>query len=206
MNLLIDQLPETVTIEGRAWPINSNFFIGILFELLMQDSDLSEEEKVERALALYYPTPPPNLQEAMNQLLWFYRCGKEGEKSGVAAGEQHTYRQPYDFDQDAELIFSAFWAQYHIDLNEIENLHWWKFRALFQGLSTDCEFCKVMGYRTADTKGMSKSQKQFYEKMRKRYALKKETHTAAIVDLAQRDREMKDYVARRFREIGGGGD
>lgn len=212
MNVLLDPLPEFVEIDGSAWPINSCFTVGITFELIMQNNELSPTQKVERALELYYPELPPNLPEAMNRLLWFYGCGNEVEgaktedktapKPGAEA--RHGKRTPkaYCFEQDADLILSAFWECYGIDLNAIEGLHWWKFRALFIGLRTDCRLMEVMGYRTADTQGMTKKQKQHYERLKKLYALKNQTDVASALTLAERDRRMKEYVARRFEEVG----
>ncbi len=206
MNLLIDRLPDQVLIAGEAWPINSSFFIGIQFELLMQDRELAEGEKVGRALALYYPEIPPDLDGALERLLWFYSCGKAAStepETGGGAAAKNAKRPPkaYCFEQDAPLIFSAFWGAYGIDLNEVEGLHWWKFRALFTGLSSACEFCKVMGYRTADTTGLSKKQKQFYERMKKLHALSNQMDVAAALTLAERNQRMKDYIARRYAEV-----
>ena len=46
MNLLIDLLPTTVDIEGIEYEINSDFRTSILFELLMQDVEIEDEENV----------------------------------------------------------------------------------------------------------------------------------------------------------------
>lgn len=202
MNLLVDPLPTSVKIKGQDWPINSEFYVGILFELMMQDSALTDTERVVQALSLYYPQIPTDINEAMDALLWFFRCGAEAQKTG-GAGEGGHPKKAYCFEQDADLIFAAFYGQYHIDLSEAEGLHWWKFRALFAGLSADCEIMKVMGYRTADLKGLGKTQKKLYEKMRKVYALKNQRSVESTVSLAARNQRMKDYVARRFSEVGG---
>ncbi|MDZ5010585.1 hypothetical protein GNF77_17115, partial [Clostridium perfringens] len=46
MNILIDLLPNKVSIEENEYEINSDFRTSILFELLMQDDNLSEEDKL----------------------------------------------------------------------------------------------------------------------------------------------------------------
>lgn len=201
MNLLIDPLPTSVKIEGQDWPINSEFYVGILFELMMQDSTLTDTEKIEQALSLYYPRVPSDIQGAIDAMLWFYRCGAQVQKQEGGGGGYP--KKAYCFKQDADLIFAAFYSQYHIDLSEEDGLHWWKFRALFAGLSADCELKKIMGYRTADLKGLGKTQKKFYERMRKVYALKNQRSVESTVSLAERDQRMKNYVARRFAEVGG---
>lgn len=210
MNILTDYLPETVEINGIAWPIDTSFDVGVRFELLMQDRTLTPAERMGRALSLYYPEMPPDLGAAINGLLWFYSCGHwqpdvPAAGGGSAAGPQKKKRgkKVYCFDQDADLIFAAFWGAYGIDLNTVADLHWWKFRALFTALPADCEFRRVMEYRSADTKGMSKKQKQFYERMKQQYALKNPMDVSAALTLADRDQRMKDYVARRFAEVEG---
>lgn len=202
MNLLVDPLPKSVRIGGQDWPINSEFYVGILFELTMQDSTLTDTEKVVQALSLYFPQMPPDIKGAMDAMLWFYRCGAEAQKPGSGSGGGHP-KKAYCFEQDADLIFAAFYAQYSLDLSSMEGLHWWKFRALFTGLSAETEIKKIMGYRTADLKGLGKTQKKHYEKMRKVYALKNQRSVESTVSLAERDQRMKDYVARRFTEAGG---
>ncbi len=35
-------------------------------------------------------------------------------------------------------------------MNDVEYMHWWKFRALFHALTDDNEIVKIMGYRSID--------------------------------------------------------
>ena len=211
MNILTDALPEVVEIDGEAWPINTDFSVGVRFELLMQDRALTDEERLGRALSLYYPELPPDLPTALDGLLWFYSCARARDEATAAEAPGHhrgapgkSIRKAYCFQQDADLIFAAFWEAYGIDLNAVEGLHWWKFRALFKALPSECEFCKVMGYRTADTKGMTRKQKELSGRMKKLYALKNEVDVAAAMTLAERNKQMKDYVNRRFTEVEAG--
>lgn len=171
MNLLIDLLPTTVDIEGIEYEINSDFRTSILFELLMQDVEIEVEEKIIQALQLYYKQCPNNIEEAINKMLWFYSCGKENDlKSNSKTGSNSE--KIYDFNYDDEYIYSAFLDQYRIDLNDIEYLHWWKFKAMFKALKEDNEIIKIMGYRSIDlSKVEDKKQKEFYKKMKKIYEI-----------------------------------
>ena len=56
----------------------------------------------------------------------------------------------YSFEYDDGMIFAAFYDQYGIDLNDIEYLHWWKFKAMFDALKADNEIVKIMSYRATD--------------------------------------------------------
>lgn len=171
MNLLIDPLPEKLCIEGREYPIRWDFRVGILYELLMLDEEVKGAEKPLIALRLFYSEIPQNWKEALNGIQWFYRLGEEG-KCYRGRGTDRKRDRVYSFEYDAGYIYSAFLEQYGIDLTEVCQLHWWKFRALFQGLGEDTMFCKIMGYRAMEiTENMGKEQKEFYRKMKEFYRI-----------------------------------
>lgn len=171
MNILIDTVPTSVDIDGVEYEINSNFRYGILFELLMQDSTIGEKEKILMALELYYPEIPKNINEAIDKILWFYRCGKN-ITSQKCTGKDREATQIYSFEYDDDYIYSAFLDQYGVDLQDIEYLHWWKFKAMFKALKEDNMIVKIMGYRNIDlSKIKDKEQKDYYKKMQKLYEI-----------------------------------
>lgn len=172
-NMLVDYLPETVEIDGAEYAIESNFRTYILFEMMMQDPELSDDEKARQGLELVYPEIPENLEAAVDELLWFYACGKRWreKRAGTVEGAEEVQRI-YSFEHDDDCIYSAFLTQYHIDLQDIEYLHWWKFKALMRTLSSDLEFSKIMGYRSIDIDAsMTKEQRDFYRRKKELYAL-----------------------------------
>ena len=166
MNILIDLLPKEVTIDNKEYKINSDFRTSILFELLMQDSSIREEDKILMVLQLYYPQIPENINEAIDKMLWFYKCGKENASS-KGSGKGKSVTQIYSFEYDDDYIYAAFMDQYGIDLQDIDYLHWWKFKAMFKSLKEDNEIVKIMGYRSMDISkskgnGKGKSVTQIY--------------------------------------------
>lgn len=168
MSLLVDIAPKSIEIDGAEVEINSDFRTAILFEQMMFDSDFPEYMKTAQALHLFYPVIPQNVNEAFQKLLWFYSGGKV-KKGGL---ESHSDSRFYDFEYDDDYIFAAFLQQYGIDLEAVDYLHWWKFRAMFRSLSDNCEIVKIMGYRAMKiTSKMSAHERQFYSKMKKLYAL-----------------------------------
>lgn len=171
MNLLIDLVPTTVEIEGVEYEINSDFRTSILFELMMQDSTIGEKEKILMALELYYPEIPKNINEAIDKILWFYRCGKDVNLA-TSGGKGKSAKEVYNFEYDDDYIYSAFLDQYGVDLQDIEYLHWWKFKAMFKSLKEDNMIVKIMGYRNIDlSKIKDKEQKDYYRKMQKLYEI-----------------------------------
>lgn len=177
MNILIDLLPKSVEVAGAEYEINFDFRTSILFEMMIQDDELSDKEKIIKTLELYYPVIPKdidkNINEAVDKALWFYRGGKD-IKNQSSQRNNGKSEKIYSFEYDDEYIYSAFLDQYNMDLQDVEELHWWKFKAMFKALKEDNEIVKIMGYRamTIDNK-MSKEQKEYYRKMKKLYEIPK---------------------------------
>ena len=173
MNLLIDLLPNSVDVNGVEYEINSDFRTSILFELLMQDSSVENGDKLIMGLNLYYNEVPPKKcwKEAIDKILWFYRCGKD-MISSKGKGKGKSDIQIYNFEYDDDYIYAAFMDQYGIDLQDIKHLHWWKFKAMFKALKEDNEIVKIMGYRSMDlSKIKDKEQKAYYKKMKGIYKI-----------------------------------
>ena len=174
MNILIDKLPNNY--EGLK--IDTNFRSFILFELLMQDGELSYEDKIKLSLNLFYKgiefKNVNEVKKAINGILWFYTLGKNDDKNNKKTKKEENSKQKaiYSYEYDANLIYSAFLSQYGLDLNEVDYLHWWKFKSLFEGLNDDNRICEIMGYRAIDlSKIKDKDQKDHYKKLKNKFAL-----------------------------------
>lgn len=173
INILLDELPKK--INGNR--INSDFRISILFELLMQDKEVKNEDKVRQALILYYPNIEKitDYKQAVDDIIWFYKCGKEEKKVDDELkenNENNKQKQIYSYEFDAEYIYSAFMEQYNIDLNSIKYLHWWKFKSLFNSLNENILFSKIMSYRTMNVnKIKDKTLRKNYKKLKELYKL-----------------------------------
>lgn len=171
--MLIDSLPETVVVNGREFSIRTDFRICIQFEQLIFDDSVDESEKTNLALNLFYDTQvPDDTREAINAILWFYACGDfEKTKTTNAQSDAPNQSFVYDYDADAEYIYSAFLDQYGIDLCD-EEIHWWKFHALFVSLKEDNQICKIIEYRTIDLSTIkNKKERARYARLKAKYAL-----------------------------------
>ncbi len=178
-NLLIDVLPLTIPVGGRNLHIETNFRAAILFEMMVQNGDVPDHEKAQYAIDLFFPDgfpkPENEQKEALEGMLWFYTCGKseQDEKQSAGTGKgPGIQKRIYDYDVDAPLIYAAFLSQYGIDLQDIPYLHWWKFNALFQGLSENQKIVEIMGYRAINLSTIkNKAERQHYAQMQAKYAL-----------------------------------
>lgn len=158
-------------MDGEEYRINTDFRISIRYELLALDTALDAQEKLIRALELYYPIIPANTKEAVESLFWFYRCGERGMEEGGSGGGRGGERI-YSYEYDGAYIYAAFMQQYGLDLCAVQYMHWWRFRALFEGLGEACRICKIMEYRAMEIPpNMDKERKEFYARMKEAYKL-----------------------------------
>ena len=192
MNVLTNKLPLSVVIGGVEYAMNANFRTSILFSEIM-NKDIEEEEKIFEILELYYPILPESefLNEAIEKIMWFFRCGKEIKESKKS--KSVNVNEILSYEHDSDYIYSAFLEQYKIDLQLEDNLHWWKFKALFDGLRDETQIKKIMMYRSIDLKEIKEdSQKEFYKEMKELYKLPsvEDTRDKKVID-ATLDRLMK---------------
>ena len=173
MNILIDDMgyPDQAIVNGERYEIRTNFRTSILFELMMQDDGLDARTKVWKGLNLYFPVIPDDLSAAVDAALWFYRCGWEETMLQKRMAERKGKKQIYSFEHDAGRIYAAFLLAYKIDLQDVEYMHWWRFRYLFESLPKDCEFVRAMEYRSVELDKVPEGQKEWYGKMKRMYAL-----------------------------------
>lgn len=196
MNILLDALPDSVTIGEYEYPVDTDFRAGIAFELAVQRGDKS----IEAWLNPWFGNRgyPYDLEGAIKAAVWLYSCGKtvditKDEKPGKQASKG---AQAYSFEVDADALLSSFWQAYRIDLTT-ECLHWWVFRKLMFGLPDECEFSKRIYYRTCDLKGLSKKERERIVKIRKQIAIE---NTSGKMTLEERNAQMREYVKRRYKE------
>lgn len=182
MNMIIDTLPVSVEIGGVEYEINSNFRHSILFTQLVEDRNLDKEEKLMKALELYYPIIPHDINQAIDKVLWFYRCGKDIKQTKGKGKNQK--KKIYSFEDDADLIFAAILSDYGVNLIHKEYLHWWEFKAMFRALKDDNELCKIMSYRAKDlSKIKDKDEKAYYKQMQELYKIEEQLTDEEIQDI-----------------------
>lgn len=192
MNILIDDLPE----EINGTPIRSDYRYMVMFEELIHDPDLDNTEKFRQALDLLYAAPLSDTKSAWEGLLWYYSGGHDGADS--ERGKGGKFRPVYDFEQDAERIYSAFWQIYGIDL-QAAPLHWWTFRALLSNLPDTCLMGEIMRIRATDISKLKGAERKRIRRLQEIYAIKR-AGTRELISAAERDQQLRDYVLKRHKE------
>ncbi len=176
MKIIYDELPCSIQIDGYDYPVNTDFRIWVKFEEIFKDKEIATAEMLTDAIMLCYPAGilPPTALDAVRGLFEFYRCGDYDSESDKKDDENKPHKKEkniYDYYHDADYLYAAFMEQYGIDLAD-EQLHWWKFRALFLGLSSNTKLKEIMGIRAMNTSEISdKKLKEHYKKLQRVYAL-----------------------------------
>lgn len=196
--LLLDGLPE----EYEGIPLSADFRNMIQVDLILREQGVSDAEKTLAALNQLYPEIPADLELAVRGLEWFFSRGESGNAEPGTEPETAKEKKPQpravDFDQDANLIYAAFYAAYGISLTTVDFLHWWEFMALLEGLPEQTLLRQVMYWRTADLSELPKEERRHVLKMRKRFALKEPAKER--FNVAQLERKTKADLARRYEQ------
>ncbi|NLL92507.1 MAG: hypothetical protein GX222_08900 [Ruminococcaceae bacterium] len=194
--LLLDGLPE----EYEGIPISADFRNMIQVDLILNDPDINDIEKTIASLYQLYPEIPQDIPKAIKGLEWFYSRGKDlsTEEADLQNKNAPNQKKAFDFNQDANYIYAAFYATYNISLTTIDFLHWWEFMALFEGLPETTLIQRIIYWRTADVSKMDKQERSYVLKMRKQFELVEPN--SKKLTLEELNQQTKDRVARRFAE------
>ena len=106
MNLLCDKTPDTITVSGVDYKINTDFRVWIKFELILtnQIDDTLSAEILAEIQRLIFKEPCPMNEETVEAILNFYRCGKPPEKHSGGGNDKAVF----DYDFDDGYIYAAF--------------------------------------------------------------------------------------------------
>lgn len=168
---MIGALPKSLRVDGKDYPINSDYRAALLVFEACGDNTLSPLNKRLTLLEILYtplptkdnphpkPNIPPNADEAYKQAIWFFDVGiNHKNKSGSNV-------KTIDYSQDEQLIFSAVNAVYSKDVRAESYMHWWTFYGLCQAIDSESMISTISGirYKKATGKKLEKHEQDFYK-------------------------------------------
>lgn len=143
--------PKYVEIENKRYKINTDFRVAIRCDEIARDEDIGD---FERALGIIYMLfgdegidTPEHYDKLLKMAEKYLLCGEESD------GKKDEERD-MDFNKDYSYIKTSFRSDYGIKLDE-ENMHWWEFMDLMNGLSNSelgncCVLNRVRNLRNFD--------------------------------------------------------
>lgn len=135
-----DRITTHIEAGGRRYRIDTDFRNVIRMNEIMSRVDLTDEARDWLALRCMMRHPPRRrsrqieLLKALRELLFSDRRGASDNKKIT------------DIDQDAELIFAAFYQEYGINLWR-DHLSWFEFTALLAGIAEGTRYSDVLTIR-----------------------------------------------------------
>lgn len=189
-NPLGGPFPTALRLGGRRYPIRWRVQDCLPVILAYEDQALTPQERQAILLRRLYPELPPDVGQALRMGVLFLDGGPQEP-------EPQPEEQPlrlYSFTRDGGLIYSAFRAQYGIDLQGDE-LHWWAFLALFRDLAPDCRFYQLLRLRRGWLEGtLTREEEQLLERM----------GPEALPPAQPGDREAEEHALEFLRLLEGG--
>lgn len=202
MSFLTELPPKSLNIGGVEYPINSDFRTVLRYNEQLKRVNEEDLEGIVRCMQMIFcKALPENLIEVIQSLNWFIRCGRKEKKrrpSNKLLGINSN--QPFDFETDGEMIYSAFKRNdvYGIDLHEIPYLHWWEFIAMLDDLPDSVKLSRVMEYRTIDTtnKNLTKETRDVYMALQRYYKIQveKDQRNEELIKALKEGRDPAPYL------------
>lgn len=149
MKFSVFESPKTtVSVAGKDYQVNASFDRVLAALAILQDDNLDEYSKAYLCVSMLYKKrfAPKNtsLIFAMFEAYFNQIVGDDDKPE-----KSYNGQRPFDFAQDAALIYAGFWQAYGIDLHRAHGkLHWKTFVALLSGLPEDTRLMQVIDIRT----------------------------------------------------------
>ena len=180
---LFERLPEGVTVDGRFYRCNFSFRNVLRMLDVMQREDIVPDARDYLCLKCVIKRPKnvPALYPAVTDLL-FDKTPQTGQKLT-------------SFEQDAALIRAAFRQVYNIDLFRDE-LTWFEFRELLQGLPEGNRYEDVIGIRARPLPAPTK-----YNAKEREWLIKAKQQCALHLTDAEQAKKYEADVGKIFAGI-----
>lgn len=182
-------LPASVLLGGEVFDIRTDFRVILEILEMMNDAELSDEEKNACALVMFYPgwRGIPDGKEALEACFRFIDMG---EKSGKRSPRLLDWQQ--DFPRiiapvNRVLGMEARAVPYDAERNT-GGLHWWTFLGAYMEIGADCLIAQIVRIRDKQARGkpLDSAERAFVNRNR------------ALVELRRPCTEAEDELVKQW--------
>lgn len=141
---LYEKLPCSIIYKGKKYKLNPSFNRVLFCLETLDNKEYSDEEKAYLCFHALIKNKIITLSsyEKYELLNNIFKLLFEKNKNNS------NNKKSFDFVQDSKYIYAGFMQCYGIDLFDLRNkLHWWKFIALFNGLSNNTRIMQIIDIR-----------------------------------------------------------
>lgn len=170
MFLLHEELPTSIVINKKEYKLDMSFDNILKMYNMLEDMSFSDIEKIDLGIRILFLEIPKVSDDELIQI-WKYTFetlfNYDSEKPEVDIKGNpmpaNKVKKYMDIEQDAKYIYTSFLQDYNIDLYDQQGkLHWYKFKALLDGLSENTRLQQVIKIRQSEMprgKGSEKARK-----------------------------------------------
>lgn len=168
MNILIDKI-GTVFINGvYLQVVNTDFRVVLKYFKLLKDNRVSFERKLVLIRTMFFGKES-NLDlstclHAVHKYVYDVYLDEEREEEQEVVYDYEDKTVKFDFEIDAEHVYTSFYQQYNIDLSK-EKIDWPCFLALFRALGPDTMMGKLINLRTMPLPKVTKDNASYVSKL-----------------------------------------
>jgi hypothetical protein len=182
MSLLTETFNDYFTFKNKKYKVDMTYDnILRLFEMF-NDGLISKVEKPIIAVKMLVDNLELNSYEQYIDLFKFLM--QEFLSVDVDSANKDEQPKFYDWDKDADIIYASFYAEYKIDLIDMQGvLHWKKFIALLNYLDDESKFKQVVGIRSMKVPSTQEASQDYIDhirKMKELYSLEDTTNEQNI--------------------------
>lgn len=196
INVLTKPMPSSLEVGGIFVPINTDYRTWIDVWTILDNPTADPADKGAGVLLKAFPRTMdgngsvPYLQaakhpeEALHRSLLFLECKVKDSapKPPTAAQRRLSKLRLFDWAYDSKRVVSDFEREYRIDLTDTATqMHWWRFIALFNGLSDSSQTMTAMQIRgiDLDDKRLGKDERKHYQERQQALMLPARTREEA---------------------------
>ena len=146
-------LPKTVEVGGKERLIRYDFRVILEIIVMLNDPELSEEDKAEAVIDMFYYDDVPFCKEAIEACFSFIDGNKP--RSGKPQPRLLDWEQDFDYiiaPVNRVLGFEARAVDYDTEKNT-GGVHWWTFLGAYMEIGSDCLFSQIVSLRDKQARG-----------------------------------------------------
>ena len=149
----MNSYPQFVEVNGRQYKINTDFRVAIECNRIAEDKTIGDLERALGVICTLFGQDALDNPQDYEKLL---KMAKKYLSCGIEDIPVRDQKKDMDFIQDYSYIKTSFRSDYGIKLDE-ENMHWWEFMDLMNGLSNSelgncCILNRIRNLRNFDVK------------------------------------------------------
>ncbi len=190
-------LPTTVTINATEYEVRSDFRTVLEIFIMLDDPDLSDADKTEALLQMFYVNRPPDVEAALQAFMEFIdprssayprrraqRSGSSSERTNSGESElscRHREARRFgacedaiDWQQDFDLMVAPVNHILGFECRAADYLHWQTFLSAYLEIPPESVFARVLRIREKlrTAKKLEKHERTWYNKNRELIHLK----------------------------------